>query len=80
MKELMSFVALRGMSDNFVDNANLVKIPARGVIDLGVEVALRFPKMKLAAVLLNLGDQRVQDLIGAPLPGRHWSAMFTWVF
>jgi iron complex outermembrane receptor protein len=57
------------ISNNFLDRANYKKISARKIHNLGVSF---YPMKNLTCTfeVKNLGDERIEDVIGYPLPGR----------
>ena len=56
------------VSANYLDRANVARIPARALHDLGG--AVRTGPAEWIAECVNLTDQRVEDFAGYPLPGR----------
>jgi iron complex outermembrane receptor protein len=56
------------VTSNYLDRANLAKVPARVLHDLGG--AVRAGPVEWIVEGKNLGDQRVEDFDGFPLPGR----------
>lgn len=56
------------VSANYLDRANLARIPARALHDLAA--AFRTGPAEWIAECVNLTDRRVEDFAGFPLPGR----------
>ncbi|MBD3334837.1 MAG: TonB-dependent receptor [Candidatus Eisenbacteria bacterium] len=54
------------------------KTPAYAVHDLTLERSFRRERWKLRFTLHNVSDQRVEDIDGYPLPGRHIFAEVAW--
>ncbi len=55
---------------NFLDRANMKRVPARGLHDLALSIEIPYFKSTLTLEGCNLGDDRTSDVQGFPLPGR----------
>lgn len=65
---LAPFAALRWRAGRFADRANLVVLPARTRVDLGL--GLGWNGLRIQARVDNVFDAGDDDLVGFPLPGR----------
>ncbi|PKN55471.1 MAG: hypothetical protein CVU56_21020 [Deltaproteobacteria bacterium HGW-Deltaproteobacteria-14] len=65
-------------SGNTLDHANLVTVPARLVLGVGVEARLWRDQLRFDLAVRNVLDDRVQDLSGFPLPGVSAMATLGW--
>lgn len=63
---------------NFLDNANLVAVPARLLLHAGLFAELPGPGLRLVVNVQNLADSRINDVSGFPLPGRALFATLRW--
>ncbi|MBI4512055.1 MAG: TonB-dependent receptor [Deltaproteobacteria bacterium] len=63
-------VELDATSGNYVDAANLVAMPRRILLGAGASLEAAGGRVRLIASAQNLGDSRVSDVAGFPLPGR----------
>jgi vitamin B12 transporter len=57
-------------SGNYLDPANLVAVPRRILVGAGLWLAWPAAGLRLGASAQNLGDSRISDVAGFPLPGR----------
>jgi iron complex outermembrane receptor protein len=58
------------IADNFLDRANVRRVDSRLLHDVGVEVALPLRGLRVGLEAKNVSDDRTQDALGFPLPGR----------
>jgi outer membrane cobalamin receptor len=70
LREAAVYGDLDWAAGNFLDEANLVTVPARLYLGAGASVTLRPWRLRLALAVRNLLDEANQDLVGHPLPGR----------
>ncbi|MGH7726039.1 MAG: TonB-dependent receptor [Candidatus Eiseniibacteriota bacterium] len=68
------FAELHHIGAHFMDRANLQRIPARTLIDLGITGAFARYGLEATIECRNLTDSHVQDFGGYPLPGRAFYA------
>ncbi|MEM1416224.1 MAG: TonB-dependent receptor [Myxococcota bacterium] len=73
LSDAVFFASVFHRGDYFNDPANLVRIPGRTWLGMGVRVDLRLGLSALFTVR-DLLDQRGQDFLGFPLPGRRYAA------
>ncbi len=69
------------IADNFLDTANTQLVPSRSLFGIGFE--LQVPPLHgvtLGLALRNLTDDRTEDVLGFPLPGRSVFATVSWGF
>ena len=64
------FWETNAIADNFLDRANVRRVGSRLLHDVGVELALPLPGLRVTLEAKNLGDDRTRDALGFPLPGR----------
>jgi iron complex outermembrane receptor protein len=64
------FYDLHAISANWLDRYNTNRAEARWIHDVGVGVHVPFTPAEWTAECRNVGDARVQDYAGFPLPGR----------
>ena len=64
------FYEFQYTSGNFLDRANLAPVAPRRLHDAGVTWAWARDRLRFTAEAKNLGDDRVLDVAGYPLPGR----------
>jgi hypothetical protein len=55
---------------NYLDPANLVALPSRVLVGAGVFAEVARAHLRMVASAQNLGDARVFDFAGFPLPSR----------
>ena len=67
---IRGFYEFQYTSGNFLDRANLAPVAPRRLHNAGVTWAWPRHRLQLTAEAKNLGDDRVQDVAGYPLPGR----------
>ena len=65
-------------SGDYLDHANLVLVPSRLVIGVGAEARFWHDQLRLDVAVRNVGNDRVQDLSGFPLPGLSAMATLAW--
>ncbi|MGH7856686.1 MAG: TonB-dependent receptor domain-containing protein, partial [Candidatus Binatia bacterium] len=70
---------------NFLDRANLVKAPARTILNAGAgfdagSLAVWLAGLRALLELKNLTDNRILDVAGFPLPGRSYFGSLTYEF
>jgi iron complex outermembrane receptor protein len=58
------------IGDDFLDLANHTKIASRALHGVGVELELPLAGVRMAFEVKNLTDDRTEDALGFPLPGR----------
>jgi len=58
------------IADNFLDRANVRRVGSRVLHDVGLELGLPLPGLRLTLEAKNAGDDRTRDALGFPLPGR----------
>jgi len=58
------------VGDNFLDRANLVRIPSRNIHGLGLSVTPPGRGLTVTFEIKNLTDEQTADFTGFPLPGR----------
>jgi vitamin B12 transporter len=63
---------------NYLDPANLARLPARVLLGAGLHVTSPAGRWRLLASGENLGDSRINDLAGFPLPGRSVFLTLQW--
>ena len=71
-------VELEHLSGNHLDHANLVTLPTRWLLGLGVHATFLDDQLDLDVSVRNVADSRVQDLAGFPLPGVSAMASLRW--
>jgi outer membrane cobalamin receptor len=59
---------------NYLDPANLVRMPARLLVGAGLAITTPLERARLVVSAQNLTDSRISDLAGYPLPGRAFFA------
>jgi iron complex outermembrane receptor protein len=70
------FAGARHVSDNYRDNANQHRVPSRTLAGASLGWAPGRGALRFTLEGRNLGDQRVSDIAGYPLPGRSvWFAI-----
>lgn len=57
-------------SGNYLDPANLVRMPSRILLGAGINAATPKGRLRFVVSALNLADSRINDFAGYPLPGR----------
>lgn len=62
------------VAENFLDQPNLRRVPARTIHDLGLTISPWGSRLKIHLDLKNLTDNRIADVAGFPLPGRSFFA------
>jgi outer membrane cobalamin receptor len=67
---LAAYVDLDAADGNYLDPANLVALPARVLVGAGLSLEVARPGLLVIASGQNLGDARVFDFAGFPLPSR----------
>lgn len=70
LREAAVYGELDWAAGNFLDEANLVAVPARLYLGLGTSVTVTAWRLRLALAVRNLLDEASQDLVGHPVPGR----------
>jgi iron complex outermembrane receptor protein len=68
--ELGGYVELDAISGNYVDPANLVRLPGRLLLGAGASLAIDRGRIRVIASATNLTAQAVSDVQSYPLPGR----------
>jgi iron complex outermembrane receptor protein len=69
ISSLRAFVDLEYVASTFADSANLVALPERARIGLGVILEV-MARVEVSLTIRDVFDARGLDLLGAPLPGR----------
>ena len=64
------YVEVEHQSGNYLDAANFTAVPPRTLVGSGFQVQLLDSRLALAFKARNLADNRINDLVGFPLPGR----------
>src|SRR5207247_2217379 len=64
------FWETNAIAGNFLDRANVRRVGSRLLHDVGIELGLPLPGVRLTLEAKNLGDDRTRDALGLPLPGR----------
>lgn len=77
LKEAALFVDAQWIAANALDNANLVRVPARLVVNSGFSLELPRSTAKMSFTAQNLGNSQTADLTGYPLPGRSYHFFLT---
>lgn len=68
--ELGAYVELDATSGNYVDPANLVRLPSRVLVGAGASAGFDGGRVRVIASVVNLGNTADSDLLSYPLPGR----------
>src|SRR5262249_50957689 len=69
------------IADNFLDTANTQLVPSRSLFGIGLEVQVPpLDGITLGLALRNLTNDRTEDVLGFPLPGRSVFATVSWGF
>jgi outer membrane receptor protein involved in Fe transport len=68
------FYEVNAIAGNFLDRANVRSVGSRFLQDVGIELALPLPGVRLTLEGKNLGDDQTRDALGFPLPGRAFFA------
>jgi iron complex outermembrane receptor protein len=68
--ELGAYVELDVTSGNYVDPANLVRLPSRALLGAGASIGLERGRARVIASVTNLTGASGADLMSYPLPGR----------
>jgi iron complex outermembrane receptor protein len=68
--ELGAYAELDVTSGNYVDPANLVRLPSRALVGAGASIGTARGRIRVIASATNLTDAQVSDLLSYPLPGR----------
>lgn len=63
---------------NYLDSANLVEVPPRLLWGAGAHAARARSGLRVVLAARNLGDSRVNDVAGFPLPGRSVFVTLEW--
>jgi outer membrane receptor protein involved in Fe transport len=74
------FYEVNAIADNFLDRANVRRVGSRFLHDVGLELALPFPRLRATFEVKNAGDDRTRDALGFPLPGRALFATLSYGF
>jgi iron complex outermembrane receptor protein len=78
----VSDVSLAGMvdmlGDNYLDRYNRQRVGSRTITDASVSFAPFIRALRFTVEGKNLGDRRVYDVAGFPLPGRSWFVACEW--
>lgn len=64
------FFDLDLIADNFLDRANLERVPSRTLYGVGFAVVVPRVDVRLAWEMRNFTDDQTEDVLGFPLPGR----------
>ncbi|HEX7597207.1 MAG TPA: TonB-dependent receptor, partial [Polyangia bacterium] len=73
------YVDVDATSGNFLNSPNTAQVPARLMFGAGVSLSMP-AKLRLVLSAQNLGDSRINDVTGYPLPGRACYATLTWSY
>ena len=68
------------IADDFLDRANVRRVSSRVLHEVGLELALPVPGVRLTLEAKNVGDDRTRDVLGFPLPGRALFATVSYGF
>jgi iron complex outermembrane receptor protein len=68
------------LGDNFVDRANLVRIPSRNIHGLGLSVTPPGRGLTVTFEVKNVTDEQTADFAGFPLPGRAFFGTVQYIF
>lgn len=71
------YADLTHISSNYADAANLVPLASRTLVGAGVSASSLRGAMEIALSIRDLTDQRGQDTLGFPLPGRSFFLSLT---
>jgi outer membrane cobalamin receptor len=63
---------------NYLDPANLVTVPSRFLFGAGFSLFHSSTRLRLVVSAQNLGNSRVNDLAGYPLPGHAFFTTLSW--
>lgn len=63
-------VDLHHLGDNYLDRSNRVRVTSRTLVGASLSVTPFISGLRLVVEGKNLGDRRVSDVAGFPLPGR----------
>jgi outer membrane receptor protein involved in Fe transport len=74
------FYEVNYAADNFLDRANVRRVAARTLQDVGLELALPGTRWRLLLEGKNIGDDHTRDVLNFPLPGRAFYATVSWGF
>ena len=78
LTDLFTFFEVQYFGDSFADPANLVEIPSRTLLSLGLGVELFDGALGLGFRADDLLDVRGEDLLGFPLPGLRFSGRLSY--
>ena len=73
VSDLLAFVEVTHIGESFASPGNLVVIPARTPVSLGLGALFLQSRLGLGFRADDIFDVRGQDLLGFPLPGRRFS-------
>ena len=77
-ERIRAHVTVRAQSLMYLNRSNTQSIPARALVDTGLDVlAMRRPEVLLSVTATNVGNVQTQDLDAYPLPGRAFFATLT---
>ena len=76
--ELAAWIDVDVTTGNMLDHANLVEVPQRVLVGVGVHAEFWDRQLRLGVSGRNLTSASAQDLAGFPLPGPSWFASLTW--
>jgi outer membrane receptor protein involved in Fe transport len=69
------------IADNFLDTANTQLVPSRSLFGIGVEMQVPpLHDVTVGLAVRNLTDDKTEDVLGFPLPGRSVFATVSWGF
>lgn len=78
VSDIMAFFQVAYVGKTYDDPANLVEVPARTLLAVGVGVDLFERRLGLSFRADDLLDVRGQDLLGYPLPGRRYTGRLSY--
>jgi outer membrane cobalamin receptor len=78
VSDIMAFFQVSYVGKTYDDPANLVEVPARTLLAVGVGVDLFETRLGLSFRVDDLLDVRGQDLLGYPLPGRRYTGRLSY--
>ncbi len=68
------------IADDFLDRANVRRVDSRILQNVGLELALPVPGVRVTLEAKNLGDDETRDVLGFPVPGRSYFATVSYGF
>ncbi len=78
LKELGIYIESEWSAGNYLDNANLVSVASRFLLNSGFAIEMAEGRAKLTFAANNLTNEQTLDLAGYPMPGRSFNMFFNW--